>query len=128
MFLDMKIDGRPLGISERIESELYDDVVPETARNFRELATGQYGFGDKGSRFHRIIPKFIIQGGDFTKGNGTGDRSTYGGTFGDEDFTLKHTKPGLLSTANVGRNTNGCSFSITLLHHPLAGRRSRCVR
>ncbi|TFK21693.1 hypothetical protein FA15DRAFT_672318 [Coprinopsis marcescibilis] len=114
VFMDIQIGETPAG---RIKFELFSDIVPKTAENFRQLCTGEHRvnsrpMGYKSATFHRV-PNFMCQGGDFQKGDGTGSFSIYGDKFADENFLEKHTGPGLLSMANSGPNTNGCQFFIT---------------
>merc|ERR1719217_121721 len=115
VFFDITAGNTPLG---RIKIELWKDICPKTAENFRQFCTGEFrrngqSIGYKGCVFHRVIKNFIIQSGDFIKQDGTGNMSIYGTRFDDENSMGKHTGPGLLSMANSGPNTNGCQFFIT---------------
>ncbi|KAI5815483.1 cyclophilin-like domain-containing protein [Pyronema omphalodes] len=121
-FLDVALGGEPLG---RIKLELFSKIVPKTCENFRQFCTGETKDrggrpqGYKGAKFHRVMKDFMIQGGDFLQGDGTGSATIYGSDkFNDEGFSIKHDQPGILSMANSGPNTNGCQFFITSKAHP----------
>ena len=115
VFFDVSIAGVPVG---RVKMELFRDICPRTAENFRQFCVGEFKksnlpVGYKSCTFHRVVKGFVIQGGDFVQGDGSGRLSIYGSSFPDENFSLRHTGPGLLSMANSGPNTNGCQFFIT---------------
>jgi len=124
VYFNISINNRPAG---RIVFRLFDEICPQTARNFRELATGEHGYGYRFSYIHRVVKDFMIQGGDITTvgdPDGSGGRSIYGHSFGDENFSLQHDRPGILSMANRGPNTNSSQFFITTAATPWCDRRN----
>ncbi|EKM57164.1 uncharacterized protein PHACADRAFT_254745 [Phanerochaete carnosa HHB-10118-sp] len=121
VYFNISVDGQPSG---RLIFRLFDDICPKTAQNFRELATGQRGFGYAGSEIHRVVADFMIQGGDITRRDGSGGKSIYGEFFEDENFRLLHNRPGLLSMANRGPNTNSSQFFIITVPAPHLDRKN----